>query len=245
MADTKYVLHHTLLRWRDNGFAAAHYGLVLKILDNALENAVIFLRQGIESNEPGTSDGRFYFNLGDALQRLGRRDEASKVFKEAAAKKLFLSEHQRSLYNVNHLKSRPFWSVAQTSYKQDFRSLEENWVQIRDEGLNLLNEKGFFVNEAESLRDFGDWKQFELFARGKRNRKNCESAQFTCKMIEMFAAARFCKRGQVKFSVIHPNTHVWPHCGPTNCRLRAHLGLKVPPKTSLRVADETRYFHFD
>lgn len=234
------MLHTTLLKWRDNGFAAAHYGLVLKVLDKNLESAVVFLRQGIESNEPGTSDGRFYFNLGDALIRLGRRDEASKVFKEAAQKKLFLSEHQRSLYNVNHLKSRPFWTIPQTSYKQNFRELEENWMTIRDEGLKLLNDDGYFVNEAESLRDFGDWKQFELFARGRRNQKNCESAPFTCKLIEMFPAARFCKRGQVKFSVIHPNTHVWPHCGPTNCRLRAHLGLKIAPKTFLRVADETR-----
>lgn len=30
------------------------------------------------------------------------------------------------------------------------------------------------------------------------------------------------------------------HCGPTNCRLRAHLGLKVPEKTSIRVATETK-----
>ena len=24
-------------------------------------------------------------------------------------------------------------------------------------------------------------------------------------------------------------TVVWPHTGPTNCRLRMHLGLVVPP----------------
>ena len=30
------------------------------------------------------------------------------------------------------------------------------------------------------------------------------------------------------------------HCGPTNCRLRAHLGLKTPSNTFLRVANETR-----
>ena len=35
-------------------------------------------------------------------------------------------------------------------------------------------------------------------------------------------------RGQVKFSALYPSTHVWPHTGPTNTRLRAHLPLKVP-----------------
>lgn len=29
------------------------------------------LQEGLESGEPGTDDGRFYFHLGDALQRVG------------------------------------------------------------------------------------------------------------------------------------------------------------------------------
>lgn len=37
-------------------------------------------------------------------------------------------------------------------------------------------------------------------------------------------------------------THVHAHSGPTNCRLRAHLGLKVPSDptglSTLRVADQ-------
>lgn len=240
MADAKYVLHTTLLRWRDDGVAAAHYGFVLKNLDNDLEQAVLFLRQGIESNESGATNGRFYFNLGDALIRLGRNDEAKQVFKEAADRKLFPSEYQRSLYNVDHLKAKPFWTLAETGYKTEFRTLEQNWQRIRDEGLRLLSGDGYFTDEAENLRDTGIWKQFELFARGKKNDDNCKRTPFTCKLIEMFPSARFCKRGQVKFSVMHPNTHVWPHCGPTNCRLRAHLGLKTASKTSIRVATETR-----
>jgi hypothetical protein len=31
------------------------------------------------SDEPGTQDGRFYFQLGDALARLGRSSEAEMV----------------------------------------------------------------------------------------------------------------------------------------------------------------------
>jgi len=34
---------------------------------------------------------------------------------------------------------------------------------------------------------------------------------------------------------------VWPHCGPTNARLRIHLGLEVPQNCCrIRVKDETR-----
>lgn len=240
MVDAKYVLHATLLRWRDNGLAAAHYGFVLKNHDQDLEGAALFLRQGIESGADGTSDGRFYFNLGDALIRLGRQAEAKAVFQQAAQRKLFPSEYQRSLYNVANLTARPFWTLPQSGYKHEFRLLEQNWLAIRDEGLSILNGDGYFIDEAENLRESGVWKQFELFARGKRNGRNCERAPFTCKLIDTFSAARFCKRGQVKFSIMHPNTHVWPHCGPTNCRLRAHLGLKVTTNTTIRVATEIR-----
>lgn len=46
---------------------------------------------------------------------------------------------------------------------------------------------------------------------------------------------------KIKYSVIHPGVHVWPHCGPTNCRIRAHLGLIVPEDgPRIRVANETR-----
>lgn len=79
LTDAKLVLHEILLRSRYDGFALVHYGFVLKNLDKDYENAVIYLHEGINTNDPGTQDGRFYFNLGDALQRLGRNDEAREV----------------------------------------------------------------------------------------------------------------------------------------------------------------------
>lgn len=150
-----------------------------------------------------------------------------------------MSEHQRSLYNVDRLQSTPFWNKLQTTYKDDLVEIQKYWQIIRDEGLKLLSEDGVFQNEAENLKETGDWKQLELFARGQKT-KYCKLAPMTCKIIESFTAASTCRRGQVKFSVLHPNTHVLSHCGPTNCRIRCHLGLKVPEKTFIRVAEETK-----
>lgn len=240
MAEAKVVLHETLMRWIDDGFALVHYGFVLKNHDKDMEQAAQFLQEGIDTGHPGTQDGRFYFHLGDALQRLGRQQDALKVYEEGSKKKLFLSKYQRSLYNVDSLKSRPFWTIEQTTYASSLQLISAQWSAIRDEGLRLLNAEGNFKDEAENLRDTGDWKQFELFARGNRLANNCAKAPITCKLVEQFKAARTCKRGQVKFSVMHPGTHVWPHCGPTNCRIRAHLGLKVPSGTFLRVAEQTK-----
>jgi len=59
-------------------------------------------------------------------------------------------------------------------------------------------------------------------------------------LIDQMPEASGCRRGQVKFSVMQPGVHVWPHCGPTNCRVRAHLGLVVPEGPRIRVATETR-----
>lgn len=121
------------------------------------------------------------------------------------------------------------------------RTLEANWKTIRDEALQLLKNgrESSFREEAEQLREFGDWRQFELFNRGVKSPK-CDKAPFTCRTIGDFKPAAGCRRGQVKFSIMEPGTHVWPHCGPTNCRLRAHLGLIVPSNVSIRVANETR-----
>lgn len=161
------------------------------------------------------------------------------VYEEGVKNKVFLSKYQRSLYNVARLTGKPWWDPLDLPYLDLFRLLRQNWRKIRDEGLAVLNEKGYFQDESENLKDTGDWKQFELFARGLRN-SNCRLCPVTCSIIDRIPEARSCKRGQTKFSVMHPGTHVWPHCGPTNCRLRVHLGLKVPPKTFIRVADETR-----
>lgn len=96
-----------------------------------------------------------------------------------------------------------------------------------------------FTDESEGLREKGDWKQFDLYTRGQKIARNCDKTPITCSLIDHFEAAK-CTRGQVKFSVMLPDTHVWPHCGPTNCRLRAHLGLVVPDYTYIRVEKETR-----
>ena len=42
------------------------------------------------------------------------------------------------------------------------------------------------------------------------------------------------------FSRLLPGTHIEPHCGPSNLRLRCHLGLVVPEGARIRVGTEVR-----
>ena len=46
--------------------------------------------------------------------------------------------------------------------------------------------------------------------------------------------------GETIFSRLAPGTHLAAHCGPSNFRLRCHLGLLVPPGATIRVGGETR-----
>ncbi|KAF5294748.1 hypothetical protein FQA39_LY00232 [Lamprigera yunnana] len=238
--EAKRVLYDILLKWPEDGFAMVNYGFILKLHDLDLKQAVKYLKKGIATGDPGVIDGRFYYHLGDALIRMGRKEEASIVHLEGVDKKVFLSKYQRSLHNVNRLIGKPWWKKEDLSNPKFFEKLEQHWKIIRDEGMSLLNTDGLFKTESEDLREIGDWKQFELYARGMKNVRNCKLCPRTCQLIEMFPDAVTCKRGQIKFSVVQPGTHVWPHCGPTNCRLRSHLGLKVPSNVYIRVADEIR-----
>ncbi|KAF2362359.1 Aspartyl/asparaginy/proline hydroxylase [Trinorchestia longiramus] len=238
-AAAQKVFTEVLERWPHDGLAQVHLGFILKTTDGNNEDGARLMRKGIDSEEPGTGDARFYFHLGDALHRLGRQQEAGQVYEEAAAKGLILRPTQRSLYNVNRLSAKPVWAAEETTYETFFKKLKSNWETIRNEGLALI--AAGFQPESENLRDSGKWGQLELYSRGRQNPTNCARAPKTCSIVGNFKPASGCRRGQVKFSLMEGGTHVWAHCGPTNCRLRAHLGLVVPkeePVPVLRVDDQ-------
>ena len=58
----------------NDGFAQLHYGFILKY-EKDYEKAIPYLQRGIASGAEGTSDGKFYTNLGDSLRRVGREAE--------------------------------------------------------------------------------------------------------------------------------------------------------------------------
>uniref|UniRef100_A0A6G1RDW3 Uncharacterized protein n=1 Tax=Hypotaenidia okinawae TaxID=2861861 RepID=A0A6G1RDW3_9GRUI len=239
-SNAKKVYEEVLSLAPNDGFAKVHYGFILKA-ENKIAESIPYLKEGLESGDPGTNDGRFYFHLGDALQRMGDK-EAYKWYELGYQRGHFASVWQRSLYNVKGLKAQPWWTAKETGYTELVKSLEKNWKLIRDEGLSVMDKKSsLFLPEDENLREKGDWSQFTLWQQGRKNENACKSVPKTCALLERFPEATGCRRGQIKYSIMHPGTHVWPHTGPTNCRLRMHLGLVIPNEgCRIRCAQENR-----
>ncbi|XP_052416166.1 aspartyl/asparaginyl beta-hydroxylase isoform X6 [Carassius gibelio] len=236
----KRIYEEVLARAPHDGFAKVHYGFILKS-ENKIAESIPYLREGLETGEPGTDDGRFYFHLGDALQRTG--DKSAYDWYEAGHRRgHFASVWQRSLYNVPGLRAQPWWTAEETGYTALVKMLERNWLTIRDEALSVLDSnRGQFLPEDENLRETGDWGQFTLWQQGRKVASSCRHVPKTCGLLERYPETTSCKRGQIKFSVMQAGTHVWPHTGPTNCRLRMHLGLIIPSKgCRIRCTNQTR-----
>ncbi|XP_053098564.1 aspartyl/asparaginyl beta-hydroxylase-like, partial [Hemicordylus capensis] len=260
-SNAKRIYEEVLSLAPKDGFAKVHYGFILKA-ENKIAESIPYLKEGLESGDPGTDDGRFYFHLGDAMQRVGNKEnrnsrivpanpiltsmhqgaKAYKWYELGHQRGHFASVWQRSLYNVKGLKAQPWWTAKETGYTELVKSIERNWKVLRDEGLAVMDRgKGLFLPEDENLREKGDWSQFTLWQQGRKNENACRSVPKTCELLERFPEATGCRRGQIKYSVMHPGTHVWPHTGPTNCRLRMHLGLVIPKKgCRIRCAQDTR-----
>jgi len=115
--------------------------------------------------------------------------------------------------------------------------LEAHFAEIRDEVLAL--EPTRFQRESERIGRTGDWDVAFFYERGRRHEMVCEACPVTTGGIETMPAMRTAG-GLIYVSRMRPRTHIQPHRGPTNLRLRCHLGITVPEgDCALRVGDDT------
>jgi aspartyl/asparaginyl beta-hydroxylase (cupin superfamily) len=136
----------------------------------------------------------------------------------------------------------PWWDPAEIPAAA---LLEDNYLAIRNEFLNVLicgqlrlhpQSRG---GPGKQLTD-GDWNIFDLYSRGCVNAANAIFAPHTIRILRQLPEVTTNPSGFAYFSVLNPGVHISPHCGPTNSRIRVHLGLRVPKGAALRVGRETR-----
>jgi aspartate beta-hydroxylase len=93
---------------------------------------------------------------------------------------------------------------------------------------------GRFHDEGQPIGRTGRWSVFVLYERGRWNEENCRLCPATTAVLEAHRTA-ISLNGMIYFSCLDPNTRLAAHRGPTNLRLRCHLGIEIPHECGLRV----------
>lgn len=133
------------------------------------------------------------------------------------------------------LVSQPFYEPGSFAIVQ---ALEYAYAGIRAE-IAALDNVAFHL-ETEAVNRTGSWDVFMLFERGRKHEDNCLRCPAITAVVEAHPTMRTLG-GLIYVSRMKPETHIAPHRGPTNLRLRCHLGIEIPEgNCGLRVSGETR-----
>ena len=165
------------------------------------------------------------------------------------------------------LRSIDWWSdssadLAKGHLKNMIDILESNWKDIRDEvkavadagkigwtrtklaewatkELEVQHTKKFPRSKVDTS-EFNSWHVMYLISQGHmfNNRKN--DLPKTMRILEKLKPDILMPMGDVYISMLVPGVHVIEHCGPTNHRVRMHLGLDLPPGATFRVGNISR-----
>ncbi len=99
--------------------------------------------------------------------------------------------------------------------------------------------------QQQRQRQQAEWSSIYLYRQGIKQVETCKQYfPITTNILETMCLHRMggCGFGSVYFSKLKQNTKVVEHCGPSNVRLRCHLPLVVPNKTTsgsyLRVGED-------
>ncbi|HEV2374540.1 MAG TPA: aspartyl/asparaginyl beta-hydroxylase domain-containing protein [Streptosporangiaceae bacterium] len=116
-------------------------------------------------------------------------------------------------------------------------TLEAAFEEIKDEALTLLEAGRYGPNPISGGLAEGTWEEVRLYTEGHTSAANCLAAPLTAKLVASIPGAT--TAGLAYLAHVAGGTHVRPHWGPHNARLRCHLGLVVPEGCSLRVGAQT------
>ena len=145
-------------------------------------------------------------------------------------------DHPNPLQPKGHfpeIRSVPIYDPVEFEW---VKLINDHAQEIRDEFL-ALRANGRLAPHPQKLTDAGSWNTYYLFSNGRKYESHCEECPTTAKIISQLPGGG--TAGQAYFSVMSGGTHVKAHCGPTNTKIRCHLGLIVPDSSRIRVNDET------
>ncbi len=193
---------------------------------------------GLGWNAQNTQLSSVFYRLGRAYRKIGDLQSEANTYKRAVSIGIWNDIDQRPgflfprplpsspfpRHNTSLLKDplfKPVWDAA--------HRLEANFPEILSE---FLSASAPLSADNEGIADSGVWNQLILGRNGHVIPQVWEQNGFnatrrTLKPIRQTVAHKLPK-GSIEFSVLQPGTHLRPHCGPSNHRLRLHLALQIP-----------------
>jgi len=200
------------------------------------EKALIAYRKGHEANP---TEYRTIISCCRVLSKLGREEEATEMAVAGAENGALHDTWQRPSHMVRGLSAHAWrddvstWRVA--------RVLESNFAMIRAEVMALLADGALLksgVEDTEGLTKAGTWTELNILFQGITQGSNSKLCPETTALIERdIPEAASMVRGAAKLSVLVPGTIIRPHHGPTNTRMRCHLGIRIPDGCYIRAGD--------
>ena len=176
--------------------------------------------------------------FGVALLAIGREDLARALFADAVRRGIWKHVMHRPVhYYVPGLTTKAWYDARDFAFAA---VLEQGYGDIRSELLDVANgPEDLFYVELENRNSFssdGSWKTLII----KESHSYTELGKtYFPKTIEWLDK---CENDflLVKFSTLDPGTHIRPHSGPSNERLRSHFTLVHSGGARLRVGEEWR-----
>ena len=131
------------------------------------------------------------------------------------------------------LESRPVWDSARFEWAA---RVESAYPRIRNELEDLLRQRRGFRTVWKETTALGEWAAMWLHIYDKPYADHAALCPETAEILSGIPR----RTGWTCFSAMTPGTHINPHCGTTNAKLRCHLPLQVPEGCRMRVGNEIR-----
>ena len=144
----------------------------------------------------------------------------------------FVSPLQQPSNFFPGLRSQPVYDPSEFPWASDL--VRESDV-IRQELLDFSAASDLDV-QPQNLTDSGRWNVSYFYVGGERVEATRRACPRTSAIIDSIPGSG--QAGQVYLSVLRGGTHIKQHFGPTNARLRCHLGLVVPDGARIRIGEE-------
>lgn len=146
------------------------------------------------------------------------------------------------------IEARPFFDRRKFPFLRD---LEQGTQKIRHELERVLTEREKLRAYVDITGEPGDvwrdlnhstqWSSYHLYRNSDLIAAHCEQCPETHAIVESLPMPRLPGQSpEVFFSILHPGTHIPPHCGLANYKLTVHLPLILPSGCAIRVGDQTR-----